>query len=59
MNHHPTWEEVRDEYFRDAGVRAAYDSGEYMPVARAREAERTRLEQTVAGYREARSHGSS
>lgn len=30
MNHHPTWEEVREEYFRDPAVQAAYDEG-YAP----------------------------
>jgi len=59
MNHHLTWEEVRDEYFRDAAVREAYDSGAYMPVARDRNAERARLEQTVDGYSDARAHDPS
>jgi len=52
MTHHPTWREVREQYLSDPEVQQWFE--EYAPVCRDRKAERTRCEETIPGYREAR-----
>lgn len=64
MRHHPTWREVREKYLSDPEVQKAaeelhaiLEADRYAPVARDRKAERTRCEETIPGYREARLNG--
>lgn len=54
MTHHPSWNEVRNNYLADSEVRAAYDVWKYEPVVRDRNTERALAESIIPGYKEAR-----